>query len=263
MDDPTGPLKPGPIAVWTAYLMFAALVVRSLTSGEVRPVLPRYLVFQLVFLVLFSALFWKPRPPTWIMYLYLVAQSVIILVLVSFQPLFDFVTILFVLLSIQASFYFSGRTRWVLIGVLSLLTVGSLAIYTGLIRALADTLTNVVAEIVVAAFIIVGHEIEVSREESQALIGELQETHQQLELYASQVEELAALQERIRLARELHDSVSQSIFSINLNARSAQLLLKKDPARVPEQLHLLQELTAGALSQLRSLITQLRPPQPS
>ena len=93
------------------------------------------------------------------------------------------------------------------------------------------------------------------------MIGELQETHQQLEVYASQVEELAALQERIRLARELHDSVSQLIFSINLNARSAQMLLKKDPARLPEILQRLQALTAEALSQLRSLITQLRPPQ--
>jgi len=263
MDDPTQPLKPGRFVIGIAYLLFAALVVRSLTADEIQPVLPRYLVFQLAFLILFSVLSWKPCPPAWLMYLYLIVQSTIILVLVSFQPSFDFVTILFLLLSIQASFYFSSRTRWAWIGVLGLLTVGSLTVYTGLVQALADTLTNVVGEIVVAAFIIVGHEIEVSRLKSQALIGELQETHQQLELYASNVEELAALQERIRLARELHDSVSQSIFSINLNARSAQLLLKKDPARVPEQLRLLQELTAGALSQLRSLITQLRPPQPS
>jgi signal transduction histidine kinase len=261
MEHPTGPLKPGRFALGIAYLLFAALVVRSLTSDEIQPVLPRYLVFQLAFLILFSILSWKPRPPAWIMYAYLVLQSGIIIVLVSFQPSFDFVTILFLLLSIQTSFYFSGWTRWAWVGVLILLTVGSLAVYTGLIQALADTFTNVAAVIVIAALIILGYEIELSQERSQALIYELQETHQQLELYASQVEELAALQERVRLARELHDSVSQSIFSINLNARSAQLLLKKDPARVPEQLRLLQELTAGALSQLRSLITQLRPPQ--
>ena len=71
------------------------------------------------------------------------------------------------------------------------------------------------------------------------------------------------MQERNRLARELHDTVSQLIFSISLTARSAQLLLKRDPARVPEQLNRLQEMTTDALSQLRSLITQLRPPQKS
>ena len=69
------------------------------------------------------------------------------------------------------------------------------------------------------------------------------------------------MQERNRLARELHDTVSQLIFSINLTTRSAQLLLKKDPARVPDQLKRLQEMTTDALSQLRSLITKLRPPQ--
>jgi len=84
-----------------------------------------------------------------------------------------------------------------------------------------------------------------------------------LELYASQVEDLAAVQERNRLARELHDTVSQLIFSINLTTRSVQLLLKKEPARVPEQLSRLQAMSTDALTQLRSLITQLRPPQNS
>ena len=44
-----------------------------------------------------------------------------------------------------------------------------------------------------------------------------------------------------------------------LTARSAQLLLERDPGRVPEQLLRLQEMTGEALSQLRSLITQMRP----
>ena len=69
------------------------------------------------------------------------------------------------------------------------------------------------------------------------------------------------MQERNRLARELHDTVSQLIFSINLTTRSAQLLLKQEPARVADQLNLLQKMTTNALTQLRSLITQLRPPQ--
>jgi signal transduction histidine kinase len=119
----------------------------------------------------------------------------------------------------------------------------------------------VAAEIVVPALLIVNHERETARKRSQALLDKLQQTHQRLQLYASQVEELAAVQERNRLARELHDTVSQHIFAINLTARSAQLLLRKDPARVPDQLHHLQETTTDALSQLRSLITKLRPPQ--
>jgi signal transduction histidine kinase len=63
------------------------------------------------------------------------------------------------------------------------------------------------------------------------------------------------------LARELHDSVSQLIFSITLTSQAARLLLERDPARVPQQLDRLQEMTSSALGQLRSLIAQLRPPQ--
>ena len=71
---------------------------------------------------------------------------------------------------------------------------------------------------------------------------------------------LAVEHERNRLARELHDSVSQAIFSITLISQSARLLLNRDPARVPVQVDRLQTMTADALAQLRSLIAQLRPP---
>jgi signal transduction histidine kinase len=91
------------------------------------------------------------------------------------------------------------------------------------------------------------------------LLNELQETHRQLEAQAGQVEELAAMQERNRLARELHDSVSQTMFSIVLNIRSTQILLEREPDRVRPQLEQLQELTSRALSQMRTLISQWRP----
>ena len=68
---------------------------------------------------------------------------------------------------------------------------------------------------------------------------------------------------RNRLARELHDSVSQVIFSIRLTAESARILLEREPARVPEQVDLLQTMTGDALARLRSLIAELRPPQSS
>jgi signal transduction histidine kinase len=97
--------------------------------------------------------------------------------------------------------------------------------------------------------------------ESEVLLAELQQAHQELQAYAAQAEELAAARERNRLAQELHDSVSQVIFSITLTSHAARLLLERDPARVPEQLDRLQDMTGSALGQLRSLIAQLRPPQ--
>ncbi len=91
------------------------------------------------------------------------------------------------------------------------------------------------------------------------MLVELQETHRQLESYAGHVQELAAIQERERLARELHDSVSQTLFSIIFNTRSAQMMLEREPARLKPQLELLQRLTQNALAEMRGLIAKLRP----
>ncbi len=74
-----------------------------------------------------------------------------------------------------------------------------------------------------------------------------------------QAQQLAALEERNRLARDLHDSVTQTIFSITLTAESARAMMIKKPDRVPAQLERLQTLSRGALSEMRALIFQLRP----
>ncbi len=97
--------------------------------------------------------------------------------------------------------------------------------------------------------------------ESRRLLADLQSAHTRLQEYAAQAEELASARERNRLARELHNSVSQAIFSITLTSQSARILLEREPARVPEQVDRLQEMTGQALVQLRSLIAQLRPPR--
>jgi len=259
----TMPLKPGRIGIIAIYLAFAAVVARTLTLDEIRLLLPWYLRLELVYILLFTVLLWKPNLPGWLLHLYFVLQSALVLSILSLRPEFDFVVVLFMLLSFQASLFFTGWIRWTWVIAFVLLTGGSLIFYLGLIQGLALALTTMAVEMVIPAYMIVNQETETARVESQVLLSELQDAHGRLQSYASQVEELAAMQERNRLARELHDTVSQLIFSISLTARAAQLLLDRDPARAREQLTRLREMTTDALSQLRSLITQLRPPQNS
>jgi PAS domain S-box-containing protein len=71
--------------------------------------------------------------------------------------------------------------------------------------------------------------------------------------------EIAASQERAKLAQELHDSVTQALFSMTLTTRSAEMLLDRDPTRVPEKLTELRELASDALAEMRGLIFELRP----
>jgi signal transduction histidine kinase len=255
------PTRLGLIGYLAIYLAFLAVVVRTLTMQSVRPQLPIYLVGELLFLILYSAVLIATHLPCWVLHLYFAFQSALILWMISIYPEFDFLILLYLLLSAQVSLVFGVRMRWIWVGVFVLLSGGSLMFYLGVLRGLSLSLTTIAGEIVIPAYVIVYFENEVDRRQSQALLSELQETNQRLQLYVSQVEDLTALQERNRLARQLHDSISQLVFSISLTTRSAQLLLESDPARLPEQLDRLKAMTSEALSQLRSLITRLRPPE--
>ncbi len=72
-------------------------------------------------------------------------------------------------------------------------------------------------------------------------------------------QQLAALQERQRLARELHDSVSQALFGIALGARTARALVDRDPARAAEPIDYVLSLAEAGLAEMRALIFELRP----
>jgi PAS domain S-box-containing protein len=74
-----------------------------------------------------------------------------------------------------------------------------------------------------------------------------------------QAQELAALQERQRLARELHDAVSQTLWSATLIADVLPDLWQQDPDRGRERLARLSQLTHGALAEMRALLLELRP----
>jgi len=74
-----------------------------------------------------------------------------------------------------------------------------------------------------------------------------------------QAGELASSEERAHLARELHDSVTQALFSMTLVARSVELLLERDPEAARTQLTQLRDLQREALAEMRALIFELRP----
>jgi hypothetical protein len=71
--------------------------------------------------------------------------------------------------------------------------------------------------------------------------------------------ELSVIEERNRLARDLHDSVVQKLFGIALTAQSAATLLDRSPTEAREQLERTQALAREAVGELRSIVFQLRP----
>lgn len=74
-----------------------------------------------------------------------------------------------------------------------------------------------------------------------------------------QARNAAALEERQKLARELHDSVSQALYGIVLGARTARTLLEGEPTKAAEPLDYILSLAETGLTEMRALIFELRP----
>ncbi len=74
-----------------------------------------------------------------------------------------------------------------------------------------------------------------------------------------QAEQAAITAERSRLARELHDAVTQTLFSANLVADVIPRIWKRNPEEGMQNLEELRQLTRGALAEMRTLLLEMRP----
>jgi signal transduction histidine kinase len=257
--DSSTPERLGTSRVLVAVLCLAvvALGARTLISSE-----PGVRWWSAVLLAAYLVLFltgWWPGLSAHLVHVVFALQCAIVLALFSLDPNHDFTTALFVPLCYQAVVVLTGRMRWVWVVAFVALIGGSLALYLGPLRGLAMGLTSMAIGIVLPASFLTATEIAAARRRSQLTLAELEATNVQLQAYAGQVAELTVLEERNRLSRELHDAVSQTVFTTLVTAESARLLLDRDAARAREQMSKLQTLTQNALDQMRSLIAQLRP----
>jgi signal transduction histidine kinase len=71
--------------------------------------------------------------------------------------------------------------------------------------------------------------------------------------------ELSIVAERNRIARELHDAVTQKLFSLRLTADAAAALVSTDPERAADELATVRRLAAEASAELRAIVVGLRP----
>ena len=97
---------------------------------------------------------------------------------------------------------------------------------------------------------------EQKRLDNQKLFRDLQEAYYQLKDSAAQAETLAVVTERHRLARELHDSLTQTLFSMNLAVQSAQLSIQEAPLQTEGYLVHLQNLARSAAREVQTLTRQ-------
>ena len=97
-------------------------------------------------------------------------------------------------------------------------------------------------------------------DDEQRQRAELDLANRQLRRYAAQAEELATIQERNRLAREIHDGLGHSLTVINMQIQGALAVLDQDRARAEQILTRAQECARDALADVRHSVAALRAP---
>jgi signal transduction histidine kinase len=109
-----------------------------------------------------------------------------------------------------------------------------------------------------AGFVFIIAFTELAQRERQAR-EELQKANQQLAEYAAQVEQLATMRERNRLAREVHDTLGHYLTVINVQLEVVTKLIDSNPARAKEAAGKAKELASEGLSEVRRSVSALRP----
>ena len=244
------------------YLATYLLAVGSIIRYLVRIRDDRFWLIALLAGVYLVLLFSKPfliRSNRLLTTLYLLVQIAIIGALAFIEPNVDFWAMLFCPLVVQVMNNFPQRTGFLITGIFTVIMAILMPLGLGFEMGLPLIFIYGIIYFLLATFIAIIREAEAAREESQKQQAELQTAHRQLQSYTAQAEELAVLQDRNRLARNLHDSVTQTIFSMRLTAEAANMLQEQNPARVGAELQKLQSLAKSALAEMRSLIFELRP----
>ncbi|HEY9087954.1 MAG TPA: sensor histidine kinase [Anaerolineaceae bacterium] len=247
------------IAYVALYLAFAAAAARSIFELRAEPdfwwmvgLLGLYLLLLLVEPYLIS----RSRA-----FLHIIngLQTALALVLVVEVGELDFLALLFIPPCTQSILHLPRRAALIWIGVIILLMESALLVSFPLSESVGFTIIYPTAIFLFTSLSYLAKRAVEAQARSEALLADLQVANQKLQAYAAQVEELAAANERNRLARELHDSVTQIIFGLTLSAQAARILIDRNPARAAAELDHLQGLAQNALAEMRALIQELHP----
>lgn len=262
--EPRRQLRDTQIALWvfflTVALLFAAVTVRALLDTLDTPLLRPALALLLAWLLLLlggAAL--ARRHPRWFV-VCLSTQALLVVGLMLLTGGGDYFAALLMILAMQIVRQFGARlgARW--IALFALLLLWPLTRTYGLWQGLAYTLIYSAGSALFASYALAIQAAQAAHAANRDLLTRLEDANRQLQRYAAQQERAAATRQRAALARDLHDSVTQTLFSMTLTAQSALLLLERQPERVSSQLDRLHGLAQTALAAMRTLVSELRPP---
>ena len=243
----------------TTYLLAFSGIFLIIFGYHRSDEFPPIALFSGIYLVLLLAEPFFIRQKRSRIYIYMIAQIATICGLAPIISNWDYWALLVCPLVVQAMVNFESRTGYILTGIYIAISAFLFLIVYESAKGLPKIPVFGSAYVLLAALVAISREAVAARDESQRQQAELQFAHQQLQHYTERAEDLAVMHERNRLARELHDAVTQTLFSASLIAEMLPRVWQRHPGEAQASLEELRLLTRGALAEMRTLLLELRP----
>jgi signal transduction histidine kinase len=172
---------------------------------------------------------------------------------------------LYLIVVIRSCFLFKKLGRWVIAGIVFILFLIHQIKYVQSILKVVETgeqerfWMHLVAETLMFSLGVFFalrfvNTLQAERKAKEQLAA----AHEQLQQYAKQAEDLAAAQERNRIAREIHDSLGHALTALNVQLQTGVKLLQHDPAKAQQFLEQAHRLGSTAMKEVRQSVGALR-----
>lgn len=220
------------LGVLVAIVFYTLIALWGMDYADASKHLAVKILFFSIQLLLAAGVFYVSNGTTWLLLLPLAAQTV---------------------------YLFSMPGMWIsnlVIFAASLLVVRFLSgNWSGMVQS---GVAFIAAQVFVLIFTQSARNERLARQEIERLADELRQANQKQRQYAAQVEELATLQERNRLAREIHDGLGHYLTALNMQLKAAQAVMPQDTARAQDALAKAQTLAQDALADVRRSVAALK-----
>lgn len=244
---------------WLSFLLILLYALRRVIELDQVFSISLALGFIIFFTALYASQPWISQQYKGYFRVYLVLQMIIVQILGLFQEFLDTYALLYIVLGLQVTVLCPRKEAYIWFSLFFISLAITLVVEFGLLSGLGRALAYFVIGVFFISFDTQSAQHEDTLDESQLLLDELQEAHHKLEVYTTQVEKLAAIEERNRMTQELFDSVGQKVFAIQLSCEATRIRIGQDPHGAVMFLDQLQNQTQEVLSQMRQLINQWRP----
>lgn len=175
---------------------------------------------------------------------------------------------LYLIVVMRSCFVFESWGRWIVTGVVFIFFLGDQFKYIQRTLPKAPEAQIHFGMHVVAESLVFGLGIFFVLQLTNKILAERQmrqqlaQAHEQLQQYSHKIEELATVQERNRIARDIHDSLGHALTSLNIQMQTAVKLWEQEPVQARSFLTQAQELGKTAMQEVRKSISTLREDAP-